>query len=216
MHVLIINGSPRVKKYSNTDKILEKFTKGMTSVGATFEQYEVSDRKQWDDMRKAFAENSNILIALPLFVESIPGLLLEFLETVQPKTDGTRISYILQGGFAEGIQLRCGEAYLKILTEKLGCIYGGTLVKGGNFNIRFLQSRQREKITDPYEIPGREYGANGDLQSERCRKFTGPEVFPAPVRLLVGMIFSTFAKKSFNNIAAGFGCTKPLDYRPYR
>ena len=39
MHVLIINGSPRVKKYSNTDKILEKFTKGMCENGTTFEQH---------------------------------------------------------------------------------------------------------------------------------------------------------------------------------
>ena len=29
MHALIINGSPRVKKYSNTDKILGKITEGM-------------------------------------------------------------------------------------------------------------------------------------------------------------------------------------------
>ena len=48
MHALIINGSPRVKKYSNTDKILEKITSGMKASGATFEQYEVSDRAQWE------------------------------------------------------------------------------------------------------------------------------------------------------------------------
>ena len=29
MHVLIINGSPRVKEYSNTDKILARFTKDL-------------------------------------------------------------------------------------------------------------------------------------------------------------------------------------------
>ena len=36
MHVLIINGSPRVKQYSNTDKILEKFTEGLIENGTTF------------------------------------------------------------------------------------------------------------------------------------------------------------------------------------
>ena len=111
MHVLIINGSPRVKEYSNTDKILEKFTKGMCENGTTFEQYEVSDVKQWEKMREAYYNNSKILIALPLYVECIPGLLLEFLETLEPKNDGTGMAFILQSGFAEGIQLRCGESY---------------------------------------------------------------------------------------------------------
>ena len=119
MHVLIINGSPRVKEYSNTDKILEKFTKGMCENGTTFEQYEVSDVKQWEKMREAYYNNSKILIALPLYVECIPGLLLEFLETLEPKNDGTGMAFILQSGFAEGIQLRCGESYLEILAGKL-------------------------------------------------------------------------------------------------
>ena len=75
MHVLIINGSPRVKKYSNTNYILEKFTEGLRENGATFEQYEISDRGSWDQIRQAFDRDTVILIALPLYVECIPGLL---------------------------------------------------------------------------------------------------------------------------------------------
>ena len=184
--------------------------------GSTFEQFEVSDRKQWDVMRKAFAENKNILIALPLYVECIPGLLLEFLETLPPKTDATCLSFVLQGGFAEGCQLRCGEEYLKILTQRLGCSYAGTLVKGGNFGIRFIEGEQREEITAPYADMGREYAAGGGFLSEKCRKFTGPEVLSAPMRLMVGILFKKLAKKSMDKVAAGLGCTNPLDYRPYQ
>lgn len=216
MHVLIINGSPRIKAHSNTDKILEKFTKGMTGKGAAFKQYEISDRKQWDDIRKAFDESSEILIAIPLYVECIPGLLIEFLETLTPKKGDARISFILQGGFAEGIQLRCGEEYLKILSENLGCTYGGTLVKGDNFSIRFFEGEQRDKITSRYEEMGCEYAVNGNFHSEKCRKFTGPEILSAPVRLFVGLLQKTLARKMFAGIAAGWGCTKPLDYRPYQ
>ena len=105
MHVMIINGSPRVKQYSNTDKILAEFTQGMTENGTTFEQYEVSDRSQWDAIRAAYEKNDNILIALPLYVECIPGLLLEFLETLTPKSGDARMSFILQSGFAEGVHM---------------------------------------------------------------------------------------------------------------
>ncbi|MBP3810577.1 MAG: NAD(P)H-dependent oxidoreductase [Clostridiales bacterium] len=215
MHVLIINGSPRIKAHSNTDKIIDKFGEGLKEAGSTYEQYEVSDRKQWDAIRDAFAKAENILIAIPLYVENIPGLLLEFLETVPARKGDANIAFILQGGFAEGIQLRCGEEYLKILTKQLGCNYKGTLVKGDNFSIRFFEGKQRDKVTGPYKNMGVIFGKNGDFNSEECKKFTGPEIFPAPTRLLIGTIFKTVAKKGFAQIAKGWGCTTPLDFRPY-
>ena len=215
MHVLIVNGSPRVKKYSNTNAILEKFTEGLCENGSTFEQYEISDRASWDRIREAYYRNSDILIALPLYVESIPGLLMEFLETLTPKSDGSKMAFLLQGGFMEGVQLRCGEAYLKILAGKLGCAYMGTLVKGDNFMIRFFEGEWREKVTDPYADMGREYAVNGDFNSKACKKFTGHEKFPLPVRIYVGHILKTQAAKGFEQIAAAFECDKPLDFKPY-
>ena len=215
MHVLIINGSPRVKKYSNTNYILVKFTEGLRENGASFEQYEISDRGSWDQIRQAFDRNTVILIALPLYVECIPGLLMEFLETLTPKSDGSKMAFLLQGGFMEGVQLRCGGAYLKILAGKLGCAYMGTLVKGDNFMIRFFEGEWREKVTDPYADMGREYAVNGDFNSKACKKFTGHEKFPLPVRIYVGHILKTQAAKGFEQIAAAFECDKPLDFKPY-
>ena len=215
MHVLIINGSPRVKKYSNTNAILEKFTEGLCENGSTFEQYEISDKASWDTIREAYYRNTDILIALPLYVECVPGLLMEFLETLTPKSDGSRMAFLLQGGFMEGVQLRCGEACLKIIAGKLGCEYMGTLVKGDNFMIRFFEGEWRDKVTGPYQDMGREFAANGNFNSEACKKFTGHEKFPLPVRIYVGHILKTQASKGFEQIAAMLDCDKPLDYNPY-
>ena len=217
MHALIINGSPRVKKYSNTDKILEKILSGMKESGSTGEVYEISDRKQWDTIREKFYGSDHVLIALPLFVECIPGLLLEFLETLPscPENKKPVLSFLLQGGFAEGSQLRCGEEYLPILTGKLGCEYGGTLVKGDNFSIRLVEGSDREKIVLPYKEMGKIYGKEGNFFSEECRKFTGPEQFPGWVRILVGLMFKTFAKKTFEKSAKAWGCQRSLKDRPY-
>ena len=57
MHVLIINGSPRTQKLSNTDKIIHSLIKGMEQddKDLTYELYSVSDRKQWKDAGEAFA-----------------------------------------------------------------------------------------------------------------------------------------------------------------
>ena len=215
MHVLIINGSPRIKAHSNTDKIIDKFGEGLREAGSTYEQYEVSDRKQWDAIRDAFAKAENILIAIPLYVENIPGLLMEFLETVPARQGDADIAYILQGGFAEGIQLRCGEEYLKILTKQLGCNYKGTLVKGDNFSIRFFEGDMQDRVTGPYQRMGEIYGETGDFFSEECRKFTGPEVFPLHLRIMLSIIFGTVGRIMFGKIAKGWGCDKPLNYKPY-
>ena len=102
-----------------------------------------------------------------------------------------------------------------MLAQRLGCEYGGTLVKGDNFSIRLFEGEQREKIVSKYEEMGRIYGRDGAFTDEACRAFTGPEEFPLPVRILVGLMFKTLAKKSFKDTAKKWGCTRPLNDRPY-
>ena len=216
MHALIINGSPRVKQFSNTDKIIRQFAAGLQDQGWTWSGYEIADRNNWDKIRTAFQASDNIIIALPLYVECVPGLLLEFLATLSPKEGGAQLSFILQSGFAEGAQLRYGEAYLKTLPEQLGCRYGGTLVKGDNFGIRFAEGKERDKMTKPYRQMGQAFAQEGNFFGEECRKFTGPEVFPLPLRLFLRVLFRTIQRKMFQKIAAKWGCTKPLDYKPYK
>lgn len=211
MHVVIINGSPRVQKYSNTEKIIAAFGKGLSEKGSTFETYAISDRKTWDIIRAAYIKNDEILIALPLYVECVPGLLLEFLETLPQKDERTRISFLLQSGFAEGCQLRCGEAFLEKLPEYLGARYGGCLVKGDNFGIRIVDEKTQAQLTKPYQAMGRLFAEGEGFFREEAKKFTGPEYFPLPARLLIGLIHRTLGKKMFQKVAASWGCNTPLD-----
>ena len=211
MHVVIINGSPRVQKYSNTEKIIAAFAKGLSEAGSTFEAHAISDRKTWDIVRDAYMKNDEILIALPLYVECVPGLLLEFLETLPQKDERTRLSFLLQSGFAEGCQLRCGEAFLEKLPGYLGVRYGGCLVKGGNFGIRILDEEKQAQATKPYQAMGRLFAEGEGFFREEAKKFTGPEYFPLPMRLLIGLIQKTLAKKMLQEAAASLGCSTPLD-----
>lgn len=212
MHVVIINGSPRVQKYSNTDKIIAAFAKGLSEKGNTFETYAISNRKTWDIICDAYIKNNEILIALPLYVECVPGLLLEFLETLPEKDERTRLSFLLQSGFAEGCQLHCGEAFLAKLPEYLGVRYGGCLVKGGNFGIRIMDEEKQAQATKPYQAMGRLFAEGDGFFREEAKKFTGPEYLPLPMRLMMGLIYKTLAKKIFQKIAAAsLGCRVPLD-----
>lgn len=212
MHVVIINGSPRVQKYSNTEKIIASFAKGLAEKGASFETYAISDRKSWEMIREAYIKNEEILIALPLYVECVPGLLLEFLETLPAKDERTRLSFLLQSGFAEGCQLRCGEEFLTKLPGYLGVRYGGCLVKGDNFGIRIVDEAKQEQLTKPYQAMGALFAEGDGFFREEAKKFTGPEYFSLPMRLLMQFVFQTFGKKMFQKAAAeSLGCDQPLD-----
>ncbi len=211
MHVVIINGSPRVQKYSNTEKIIASFAKGLSEKEVSFETYAVSNRQSWETIREAYIKNTEILIALPLYVECVPGLLLEFLETLPEKDEHTRLSFLLQSGFAEGCQLRCGEEFLAKLPEYLGVRYGGCLVKGNNFGIRVLDEKKQEQVTKPYQAMGQLFAEGDGFFREEARKFTGPEYLSLPMQMMMRLVFKTFAKKMFQKAAESWGCNVPLD-----
>ncbi len=216
MHIVIMNGSPRTKQFSNTDKIIQWFAKGLDEKGATYEVYTLSNRREWDSAREAFAQNDNIIIALPLYVESAPSFLLEFLESLPTtRQKPARMSFILQGGFAEGCQLRCGEQFLKSLPAQLGCDYAGCLVRGNNFGIRITKGKGQEKILKPYLAMGRSFALNGNFMTPEASKFTGPETFPWVVRTFITLAFKLFGKKNYGKVAKEWGCKQPLDKKVY-
>lgn len=146
MHVVIINGSPRVQKFSNTDKIIQSFVKGLQASGTTYILYSLSNRKEWDASRASFISHDQIIFALPLFVECVPSIMLAFLESLpNERQKPAQISFILYCGFDEGHQLRLCERFLQSLPAQFGCIYGGCLVQGGSFLIRMRDDEKMKK-----------------------------------------------------------------------
>lgn len=219
-HIVILNGSPRVKKNSNTNKIIQAFTEGLEEAGITHKLYSLSNRTEWDEAREAFMTNDNIIIALPLFVECLPSLLLEFLSTLPTeRTQPAKLSFILHSGFDEGHQLRLGEKFLQMLPSQLGCTYGGTLVRGGSFMLRMRDNNYIKKVTDKilasYIKMGQSFALNGSFSTPEARKFTGPEKNPKIGVLLFNLIFKRLVKKNFERFANAWGCTRPLDDKPY-
>lgn len=107
MHIVIINGSPRVQKFSNTGKIIKSFGQGLQAYGITFELYSLSNRKEWNAALEAFCSREHIIFALPLYVECVPSMMLEFMESLPPRnspvlnisklqTDGTNKVLLIQ------------------------------------------------------------------------------------------------------------------------
>ena len=215
-HLVIINGSPRVAKFSNTDKIIHSFAKGLEEAGVTWELHNLSNRKEWDAAREAFINNERTIIAFPLYVECVPGLMLEFLETLptehkQPK----ELSFLLHGGMDEGNEFRLCERFLQGLPAQLGCSYGGTLIHGGSFRIRTAPADQVAKIVTPYIEMGLLFAQKGNFLSPEAARFTGMEQYPWLIRKMVSMLFLKKVNGEFERFAKDWGCTRPLNDQPY-
>ncbi len=216
MHLVIINASPRIEEKSNTAKIIKVFLRGFTKSGNTAEVWHLSDRKQWPDAKAAYENNDNILFAIPLYVENIPGIMLEFLEDLEPKAEaGTKMSFILQGGFAEACQLRCGEAYLEKLPAYFNCEYNGTLIKGNNFAPAWLPEKAGEGMLAPYEAMGEVFADKGCFEKETATEFAKPEYMSEKEIRSFNRFGSKMQKLMFDFMAKKHGCKTPLNYKPY-
>ena len=215
-HLVIINGSPRVAKFSNTDKIIHSFVKGLEGTGITWELHNLSNRKEWDAAREAFLSHERILIAFPLYVECIPSLMLEFLESLpSERRKPAQLSFLLHGGMDEGNEFRFCERILQGLPAQFGCRFGGTLIHGGSFGIRTREDAVKAKIVAPYEKMGRLFAQNENFLTPEAKKFTGPEQYPWLVRKMVSLLFLKKVNNGFEDFAKSWGCTRPLDDKPY-
>ncbi len=215
-HLVIINGSPRVAKFSNTDKIIHTFAKGLEEASVTWELHNLSNRKEWSAVREAFLNNERILMAFPLYVECVPGLMLEFLETLpKERKQPAELSFMLHGGMDEGNEFRLCERFLQGLPGQLGCSYGGTLIHGGSFRIRTAPADQVTKMVTPYVEMGRLFAQKGNFLSPEATKFTGMEQYPWLIRKMVSLLFLKKVNGEFEQFAKDWGCTRPLGDKPY-
>ena len=217
MHLVIISGAARPRAKSNTAKIIAAFQKGYEEGGNSTEVWFLSDHSQWAGATQAFERSDNLLIALPLYVENIPGILLEFLSGLKPKTaPGTKLAFLLQGGFPEASQSRCCEAYLETLPDQLGCEYAGTLLKGDLFGLSLTDEKSREKMLAPFAEMGRYYAKTGYFDKPTVDQFAAPEYMPQGQVRMYNMVFKHISRFFMSSIAKKLGCKEKLDAQPYR
>ena len=216
MHLVIISGATRPQSKSNTAKVIAAFQRGVEENGNTTEVWYLSDRRQWKRAANAFEQNERILIAFPLYVESIPGILLEFLSGLTPKqAPGTKLAFLIQGGFPEASQSRCCEAFLETLPAQLGCEYAGTLIKGDMFGTSRVDEKTREKMLAPFTQMGRTFAQTGCFEKTAVDAFAGPEYMPEKQIRMYNLVGKHISRFFMGRIAKKLGCKEKLDARPY-
>ena len=149
-------------------------------------------------------------------MENIPGILLEFLSGLTPKkTPGTKLAFLIQGGFPEASQSRCCEAFLETLPAQLGCDYAGTLIKGDMFGTSLVDEKNREKMLAPFTQMGRTFAQIGCFEKSAVDAFAGPEYMPEKQIRMYNLFGRHISRFFMGRIAKKLGCKEKLDARPY-
>ena len=153
MKLTLYNGSPRKKK-SITRIMLEKFAEGYRegkqedSETTEISLHYLKDIKNTEEHVKAFADADVVVIGFPLYTDAMPAIVKHFIEALPALDDvsGKKIGFIVHSGFPEVKHSTFVERYLKRLTERLGCEYLGTLIKGSSEGVRLMPDSMNKKL----------------------------------------------------------------------
>lgn len=216
MHLIIIYATPNKVSVSNTVRYSKEFIRGFMRHGGSVEEYYLSERNQWKSAISAFLCNNHILFALPVYNAMIPGIMMEFLETLSQnlqeknaESSLRNITFLLQSGFPESIHRKCCESYLKKLPSLLNSQFSGTLSHGNTFQINFSNTNS---VHLTYETMGELFAKH-----ECTFFFSEAEDFNTPVQItdteakMYNRIFRFFCQHT----AQARECKQPLDYKPY-
>jgi multimeric flavodoxin WrbA len=193
-HLTVFNGSPRGKK-GNTPILLDKFAEGFSgNSNRTCEMYDLIHLSQQDQFVKAFQNASAVLLAFPLYTDSMPGSVKTFIESLEHfkgRINNPAIGFMVQSGFMESAHSRFVERYLEKLASRLGCPYLGTIVKGGVEGIQIQPENLTRGLFDQIRAIGRDFAENGQFNVELLRQLSKPERFPRAAGPLMKLLSKT-------------------------
>lgn len=194
MKLAVFNGSPRGRR-SNTRILLEHFLKGFSETeGNKNEVYYLNRVKEEDQFKQAFSEAEYVLLAFPLYTDSMPGVVKCFIEALEPfagRKSNPALGFIIQSGFPEAVHNRMVAQYNKKLASRLGCAYLGTIVKGGVEGIQVQPPKMTAKLFTRFYELGRVFGRDGSLDKSLTEQLAKPERLSSVVLLLLKLLKPT-------------------------
>lgn len=178
MRLTVFNGSPRAR-VSNTGFFVDALVEGYRSIdGSVVEVHYIAGAVDISRLAGVLSESECVLLAFPLYVDSMPSIVKAFIEELAPwkgRLSGVRFFFLVQSGFPEAIHSRAVERYLKRLTERLGGIYLGTVIRGCANSVRNMAGEKKEKALQPFKDLGKGLAANGNLDDGIVRRLAKPE-----------------------------------------
>lgn len=171
MKTIVINGSPKGKK-GNTEIFIQNFIRGMN------DRVEVKRiiEEDYEELSKLVKEYDSIIMALPLYIHSMPGIVMRFIEHLQVNSTNKskQIGFILQYGFSEGFQGEYLERYFESLAKELNMNYLGTLVKPEAAGVYAMPKFMTRKLFSRLESFGKIYEETHKFDKKIIEKLKQP------------------------------------------
>jgi NAD(P)H-dependent FMN reductase len=191
MRLTVINGSPRGQK-SNTALLLDHFLAGFSETpGNSDETIFLANEKDHPHAVEAFGRAEAVLLAFPLYVDSMPAVTKSFIEKLDSysgRAGNPAVAFLVQSGFPEAVHSRAVERYLDKISRRLGCRHLGTAVKGGIEGIREMPPNMTARRLRRFHELGAAFGRDGAFDSRLVAELAKPERLNFPTRLMVRML----------------------------
>lgn len=155
------------------------FADGFSAIpGNTYTSYRLNSFKDLTEAVALFKDSDHVLLAFPLYNYSMPAVVKEFIEELEPlkgRCAKKKVGFLVQYGFPEAVHARPLEKYLEHLSSLLDCVYLGTIIKGGCDSLaKSSEGRNRTILTGISKI-GRAFGTDGKLDRHLLKNYSRPE-----------------------------------------
>jgi len=181
MRLTIFNGSPRAER-GNTSTLLGDLIEGFAKNAADMvEMHYLNSPSRRCAAAEAFQRCDVAIIAFPLYMHAMPGIVMTWLESLEPLGHGrqVKIGFIVQSGLPEARQSRAVEAFLKRLPSRLGGEHLGTVVRGGVEAMQFAPAFMFRKMRRAFAELGGQLASDGRFDEATITDLAGHETMPA-------------------------------------
>ena len=191
MKLTVFNGSPRGTG-SNTRVLLDHFIAGFEETpGNSTEIFYLNHVKRQDEFVRAFRAADNIVLAIPLYTDAMPGVVKTFIESLAGLSGSPgkkSIGFIVQSGFGEPVHSRYVQRYFRKLAARLGCRYIDTIVRGGAEGIKVQPPFMTKKLFRSFRELGASYGKTGRFDENIIRSLARRERYSPAMKLLFSVM----------------------------
>lgn len=177
MHLTIINGSPKGKS-SNTKILFDQFLKRFVTItGHQHTEVFLKTEKDTEKLVKIFLDAEYLILGFPLYTDAMPGLVKAFIELIgkhKGENPGLKMGFVVQSGFPEAYHSTFIARYLEKLTERLGCYYLGTAIRGGQEGIKIQPAWMTRKTFGLFTELGNRFAQTGEFDYGVLEKLAQP------------------------------------------
>lgn len=191
MKLTLFNGSPRGKKSTTTQLLNSLKTGFLKTQSNNCSEYYIKDKRDEKLNSLTFVSSDIVIIAFPLYTDSMPGIVKEFIEdlkAIRGMNNLPTLGFLVQSGFPEAKQSYYVERYCKKLTKRLGCNYLGTIIKGNCNRVEEQPKFMTKQLFNNFEKLGEILGNTGKLDDLLIKKILIPETLSTSMRFILKLI----------------------------